>query len=209
MAKIRPFEEHTSQYEKWFEINNFAYESELEAVKRILPEKGIGMEIGVGSGRFAGPLGIRFGVEPSGKMREISKQRGIEVINGLAEALPYEDRRFDYALMVTTICFLDDTETALKEANRVIKPGGSLIIGFVDKESSLGKLYLEHKNKSLFYGIATFYSVNEIIFYLKKTGFKNFTFTQTIFHNLKDIKYIEPVKEGYGEGSIVVVKALK
>ena len=160
MAKIRPFEEHTDQYEKWFEVNNFAYESELEAIKRVLPEKGIGMEIGVGSGRFAGPLGIKFGVEPSGKMREISKQRGIEIINGLAEALPYKDCQFDYALMVTTICFLDDIETALKEAYRVIKSGGYLIIGFVDKESSLGKQYLAHKKESLFYEIATFYSVN-------------------------------------------------
>ena len=53
-----------------------------------------------------------------------------------------------------------------------MKPGVSLIIGFVDKESALGKLYLQHKNESLFYGIATFYSVDEIIFYLKKLVLK-------------------------------------
>ncbi|MCK4804128.1 MAG: SAM-dependent methyltransferase, partial [Spirochaetes bacterium] len=81
MVKIKPFEEHTAQYEEWFEVNNFAYESELLAVKRMLPEKGIGMEIGVGSGRFAGPLGIQFGIEPSAKMREIAKKRGIDVVD--------------------------------------------------------------------------------------------------------------------------------
>lgn len=209
MVKIKPFEEHTAQYEEWFEVNNFAYESELLAVKRMLPEKGIGMEIGVGSGRFAGPLGIQFGVEPSAKMRKIAKKRGIDVVDSLAEDLPYKDFRFDYVLMVTTICFLDDIETALKEAYRVVKPGGSLVIGFVDKESALGKLYLEHKEMSLFYRIATFYSVDEVIFYLKQASFKNYTFAQTIFHNLKEIKTVEPVEEGHGRGSFVVVKAVK
>jgi hypothetical protein len=59
MAKIEPFEEHAQQYEDWFERNRFAYESELRAVKTLLPEGGNGMEVGVGSGRFAAPLGIR------------------------------------------------------------------------------------------------------------------------------------------------------
>ena len=142
-------------------------------------------------------------------MREIAQKRGIEVVDGIGEALPYEDSRFDFALMITTICFLDDVEAAMKEAYRVVKPGGSLIIGFVDKNSTLGKLYLEQKNESLFYGIATFYSVDEVIFYLKKAGFKNYKFTQTIFHPLNEIKSIEPVKRGYGEGAFVVVSAKK
>jgi len=39
--------------------------------------------------------------------------------------------------------------------------------------------------------------------------FKSFNFAQTIFHNLAEIKGIEPVKDGYGEGSFVVARALK
>jgi len=65
------------------------------------------------------------------------------------------------------------------------------------------------KKKSVFYGIATFYTVAEIVLILKKVGFKNFNFTQTIFHSLSKIKAIEPIKEGYGEGSFVTIKALK
>ena len=59
-------------------------------------------------------------------------------------------------------------------------------------------------------GMCQFYSVNEIINYLKKAGFKNnFTLKQTLFHGLSDIKKIEPVKTGYGEGSFVVIRAEK
>jgi hypothetical protein len=61
----------------------------------------------------------------------------------------------------------------------------------------------------MFYRIATFYTVDEVVSNLKKVGFKNFNFTQTIFHNLAEIRDIEPIKEGYGEGSFVVVRAIK
>jgi len=209
MPKIEPFEEYPKRYENWFEKNKFAYESELLAVKALIPENGEGIEIGVGSGRFAEPLGIKLGVEPSQEMRRIAEKRGIKVIDGVAEKLPFDDRQFAFALMVTTICFLDNIEAAFKEAYRVLKPKGYLIIGFVDKHSTLGKLYLKHKTKNVFYKLANFYSVDEVVSYLKKTDFKDFTFVQTIFHNLTEIKEIEPIREGYGQGSFVVIGATK
>ena len=209
MAKIKPFEEYTIRYEDWFERNKFVYRSELQAIRIQLPEKGEGVEIGVGTGRFAVPLGIKHGVEPSAKMREIAKQGGIDVIDGEAEKLPFEDSRFDYLLMVTTICFLDDILGSLKEAYRVIRPGGSIIIGFVDSSSPLGKQYLRHKNESVFYKIATFYSSDEVASFLERAGFTDLQFCQTIFHGLTGIRDLEPVKEGCGEGSFVVVKAKK
>ncbi len=51
--------------------------------------------------------------------------------------------------------------------------------------------------------------MDEVVSCLKKAGFKGFDFTQTIFHDLAEIKGIETVREGYGEGSFVVVKAVK
>ena len=209
MAKIKPFDEYAFQYEDWFEKNPFVYESELRAIKEQLPKSNNGIEVGVGSGRFAAPLGIKIGVEPSRKMREFAQKRGIEVIEGAAEKLPFDDSQFGFVLMVTTICFLDDIEAAFKETYRVLKPRGLFIIGFIDKDSPIGKLYQEHKNESVFYKVATFYSVDEVVFHLKQAGFKNFNFTQTIFHNLTEIRDIEPIKEGYGEGSFVVVRAIR
>ena len=209
MAKIEPFERHNVKYEEWFEKNVFAYKSELQAIRYLLPKKGTGLEIGVGTGRFAVPLGIRVGIEPSRAMRQMARKKGIEVVDGVAEALPFDDCQFDFALMVTTICFVDDIEASFKEALRVIKHAGFFINGFVDRNSSLGKFYQKHRAKNVFYKIATFYSVDEIIPYLKKAGFRNLTFTQTIFHALEEIKEVETIKEGYGEGSFVVVSGMK
>jgi len=209
MAKIEPFQRHKVKYEEWFEKNVFAYKSELQAVRYLLPKRKKGVEIGVGTGRFAVPLGIRVGIEPSKVMREVAQEKGISVIDGVAEALPFEDCLFDFALMVTTVCFVDDIEASFKEAFRVIKPNGFFINGFVDRNSSLGKFYQQHKERNVFYKIATFYSVDEIISYLKKAGFRNLTFTQTIFHTLEEIKEVETIKEGYGEGSFVAVSGMK
>ena len=209
MARIEPFEKHPLQYEQWFDRHKFAYESELQAIRKLLPQHGNGLEIGIGSGRFAAPLGIKLGLEPSRKMMEIAQGRGIEVIGGVGESLPFRNSQFDFATMVTTICFLDNVEVAFNEAYRILKPGGCLIIGFIDKDSSIGQLYQRHKDENVFYRIATFYSVDEVVAHLKMAGFKSFNFAQTIFHSLAEIKGIEPVREGYGEGSFVVVRAVK
>jgi len=209
IRKIEAFDKYTEKYEDWFERNKFAFESELKTIKEQLPKSNNGLEIGVGSGRFAAALGIKTGIDPSEKMIEIAKKRGINVIKGVAENLPFYDSQFDFALMTTTICFVEDLETSFKEAYRVLKPNGVLIIGFIDRESPIGKKYQQRKEESVFYRVATFYTPDEVVSKLKKAGFKNFSFTQTIFHDLNEIKEIEPTKEGYGEGSFVVIKAIK
>jgi len=209
MAKIEPFERHAQKYEDWFTRNKFAYQAELQAISKQLPQRGTSIGIGVGSGHFAAPLGITVGIEPSSKLGDSARQRGINIVRAVAEALPFDDSQFDFALMVAVICFLDNIETAFKETYRVLKPDGHLIIGFIDKESSIGKLYQQHKRESVFYKIATFYSVAEVVHHLKKANFKDFNFTQTIFHNLTEVKHIEPIRRGYGEGSFVVAKATK
>jgi len=209
MPIVEPFEKYSSKYEDWFDRNRFVYQSELFALKAKLPEGKKGIEIGVGSGQFAAPLNVRIGVDPSEKMREIAIARDILTIGGTAEKLPLRDAEFDFALMVTTICFVDDISAAFSEAYRILKPAGHMIIGFVARDSLIGREYLKHKDENVFYKYATFYSVNDVVFYLKKTGFKNFDFLQTVFHNLKEVRTIEPIEEGYGRGSFVVVDAVK
>jgi SAM-dependent methyltransferase len=209
MAKTEPFEKHVTEYEDWFTKHRFAYESELEAVRRHLPQSKNGIEIGVGSGRFAVPLGIRLGLEPSTQMSRIAQRRGMQVVGGVAEAVPFGNSTFDFALMVTTICFVDDPEASCKEVHRILKPDGCLIIGFVDRNSAIGRLYEQHKDNNVFYRVATFYSVAEVASLLHGAGFKEFRFSQTVFENPPDIDRIEPVKPGYGEGSFVVVRAAK
>ncbi len=209
MPKIEPFERYFEKYEEWFVQNCYAFQSEIEAVRRHLPSRGRGIEIGVGSGLFAKPLGIHVGLEPSGEMRSIAVKRGVDVVEGIAEHLPFMDDFYDFALMVTTICFLDDVPKSIIEAQRVVKPGGKLIIGLVDKNSPIGKLYQQNQQENVFYRDATFYSTDEVVTLMKQAGFSDFNFTQTIFKMLEKIEEAEEIKEGYGEGSFMVVSGIK
>jgi SAM-dependent methyltransferase len=209
MPGVDAFEQHVNQYEEWFMDHPLAYVSELHAIRELLPERGRGVEIGVGTGRFAAPLGISAGIEPSPAMGELAKKRGVDVIRGVAEKLPFQDQEFEFALMVTTVCFLDDMEAAFSEARRILKPGGFFLIGFVDRDSPLGKLYLSKKGQSAFYREATFYSVDDILPHMKKAGFSDFAFRQTLFRPLEQIEETEPIQEGHGKGSFVVVRGAR
>jgi SAM-dependent methyltransferase len=209
MPGVNAFDKNVDRYEQWFVDNPLAYVSELRALRELLPAGGKGIEIGVGTGRFAAPLGIKNGIEPSRSMAELARKRGIEVVHGVAENLPFADREFDHALMVTTICFLDDMDMAFHEVRRILKPGGLFVIGFVDRESPLGMAYQDRKDKSAFYQNARFYSVDEIISQLLKNGFCELELRQTLFRPLAELSEVEPVKEGHGEGSFVVVRGEK
>jgi len=131
------------------------------------------------------------------------------VINGVAEYLPFKDNIFQTVLLVTTICFVDDSKKTIFEANRILKKNGQLIIAFVDKDSELGKIYQKNKEKSKFYNEAVFYSTVEILELLRNQNFQNIDIIQTVFGNYKEIKTVQKFKYNFGEGNFVVIKAEK
>ena len=202
---ITVFDRFAQEYDHWFVENSFAYLSEVGSIRRFIPDTGLGVEIGAGTGRFSIPFGIKIGIEPSDGMARLAQSRGLFIIRALAEELPFADGTIDYVLMVTVICFLTDLPTAIKEIRRVLKPGGRLIIGFIDRESRLGRNYESMKDSSRFYKWAAFYSVSQVMDVLTAVGFSDFQVCQTIFTNPGDMVRCDPVCEGHGEGSFVVL----
>jgi len=209
MAKTTAFEHHVAEYDNWFVINEFAFQSELIAVKKLLPSAAGVIEIGIGSGIFAVPLGIREGVDPSRAMRQKAEEKGLKVLDAVAEKLPYADASLSGAMMITSICFVDDIYQSFREIHRVLKKDGFLILGYVDKDSPVGKEYLKQKDKSMFYKEATFFGTQELFGILHQTGFKVIETCQTIFGKVEDLKEIQASIDGFGQGSFIVIKAQK
>jgi len=206
---IQVFERAAPEYDAWFDEHRFIYVSEIRALKRFLIPGGRSLEVGVGTGRFAVPLGIDVGVEPAPAMAVMARTRGIKVCRATAEALPFWDDSFDSAALVTVLCFLRDPFRSLLEATRVLKRGGQLLIGMIDKDSPLGRLYEAHQQESKFYRQATFYSVAQVLGWLKKLGYRKVQTCQTIFRDLRSITSLEPIKKGHAEGAFVVISARK
>lgn len=211
MAKTNAFDTNFEEYQEWFEKYPAVFNSEIIAIKSqfdALPEKLNGIEVGIGIGKYALELGIKQGVEPSKTLRSEAVRNGLEVMDAAAENLPYGDMQFDFVLFVT-VCHLENAKKAFQEAQRVLKKGGSVIIGFIDKNSKIGKHYEQIRAQSVFYREAWFYSLEKMEEALKEVGFKELNYVQTLFGGLDDINENQAPKEGTGEGSFVVVRAIK
>ena len=209
MPRTAPFDSRHRRYDEWFVRHAAAYHSELLAVRALFPWQGQGLSIGVGTGRFAAPLGVQIGIDPSLAVLGYAVQRGITAVHAIAEALPFADAVFDRALCVTTICFVDDVDAMLHEAHRVLKPGGALVIAFIDRTSGLGQYYLAHQNENPFYRDATFFSATEVESLLFGAGFIQPVWVQTLSKSPEEALNIEPLCTGYGQGAFVVVRTKK
>lgn len=197
------FNRYWKKYDAWYDKYRFAYLSELAAVKKVLPKKGKGLEIGVGTGRFASALGIEYGIDPSRNMLKLARKRGIDARLGTGDKIPFASSAFDYVTIINTLCFVKDPIKVLQEARRVLKKKGRLIIGIINKSSFLGEFY--QKKKSLFYRQAHFLDIKETVDLLRQSGFKKFSYFQTLFYLSEEISSIENPKKGFGKGGFVVV----
>src|SRR5208337_4244065 len=96
------------------------YAAQIRLLREAVPQTGRGFEVGVGSGRFAVPFGIRYGIYPSCKFTGMAKTRRVEIVQGEGEHLPYLPETFDYVLMMIVICFLENPLPVLHETFRVL-----------------------------------------------------------------------------------------
>ena len=167
------FERFANEYDRWFQEHRTEYHAELARIRRLFPHPDSrAVEIGVGSGRFAAPLGIALGLEPSRALGRMARGRGIEVVRGRAESIPIRDGSCSSVLMVTVICFLDDPVPAFEEIYRILVPGGSLVLGFIEHDGLVARKYLHERGKHRFLSRARFYSSGEVQDLLRRTGFR-------------------------------------
>lgn len=206
---VRVFDQQAPDYDRWFDEHPGVYNAEVEALRTMMPPLALGVEIGVGTGRFARPLGIRMGVEPARRMAQLARKRGLSVCQAMGERLPFRDSQFDVTLFVTVICFVDDVPALFREARRVLQSGGHLILGFIDRDSPLGQGYEMCKETSTFYRAAHFRSVAQVAKWVREAGFDGLRFCQTLLDPLGEGSGAEKVRPGHGDGAFVVLSARK
>lgn len=131
------------------------------------------LEIGVGTGRFADLLGVRFGLDPSRDALTFARRRGVLVANAVGEAVPFVSRHFGAVLMAFTLCFVTDPAAIFRETRRLLADGGGLVIGFLPRGTPWADLYaLRAARGQPGYRDARFYTAAELEQLLADSGFR-------------------------------------
>ncbi len=90
------------------------------------------LDVGCGPGVLTAVLVDRYGapavaaIDPSESFVAAARERlpGVDVRQGTAEALPYDDGSFDAALAQLVVHFMSDPVAGLRDMGRVTRPGG-------------------------------------------------------------------------------------
>jgi SAM-dependent methyltransferase len=208
------FDPLASIYDEWFEKDGaLIFAIEVKAFQEILeslPEPWV--EIGVGSGRFAHALGIKVGIDPSTKLLEIARKRGITTYLGEGEKQPFDTASFGTAFLIVTFCFIHSHLDVLEETRRILVPGGKIVLGLVLRESQWGKFYEQKKKEGhRFYKYANFYRYDEVVVLLEQAGFSVENVISTLFQEPGKVEQVELPQNGFSPaaGFVIIVAGKK
>jgi ubiquinone/menaquinone biosynthesis C-methylase UbiE len=152
-------------------LNTFVKESlDLQNEDKVL-------EIGFGPGKLINEMasitvkGVVEGIDYSQAMlkqaskvnRQYIATGKVKLHQGDCSSLPFDNESFDKLCSINTLYFWKEPKKYFREMFRVLKPGGSIAIGFRD-DKQMSKLNL---SKDIF----TTYSQNEVISLLRNSGF--------------------------------------
>jgi ArsR family transcriptional regulator len=108
-----------------------------EALLALLPASWTVADLGCGTGQTAAALAPHVrrvvAVDQSAAMLKAARRRtaelgNVELRQGSLEALPVEDASCDGALLLLALTYVPEPEAALREAARILRPGGRLVV---------------------------------------------------------------------------------
>jgi len=203
---VAVFQRHADRYEAWFDTTRgwTLFESEAQCLRRVsrgLPRPWL--EVGIGTGRFAGALGIDAGVDPAGRMVPYAAARGVPVARALGEALPFADAAFGAVFVVVTICFAQDPAGLFREARRVLARDGALVLGVVPAGSPWGRFYRAKADAGHpFYTAARFFSPEALDGLAHDVGLRRRAAASTLFQNpQQETLQVDPSRDGVVPGA--------
>jgi ubiquinone/menaquinone biosynthesis C-methylase UbiE len=144
---VRAFDRSARLYDDWYRESKGRHvlEAERALLDRLIPDDGMGLEIGAGTGVFAGSLTGESRtvvcLDVSEEMLTRAKRRMLPCVLGSADSLPIRRGTLDFAYMVTVVEFLQSPVKAFSESARAAKKGAPLVVLFVNRDSPWGELY--------------------------------------------------------------------
>ncbi|RLI26488.1 MAG: hypothetical protein DRO52_02440 [Candidatus Hecatellales archaeon] len=209
-------------YDEWFrvEAGPLIYEAEASALRRMAEElkPGLMLDVGCGTGLFSQvfrELGWRvLGVDYALGMVSRASARGLEVVLADGLHLPFRPSLFDSVLLFTVLEFLSSEEEALKEVCRVLKPGGSLILGVHNRVNpwNLYRRFKAGRKSSSAYKNVRFYGPLGLKEKLERFSLKPCKSTSVVFHpkTLRLERWLRRLGlEAGWFGSILLLRAVK
>lgn len=172
------FNKEASTYDDWCKTPLGStvdhLEKELMAKVAVLKAGEKTLDMGCGTGIYTIWLakkgldvtGIDLSPEMLAKAREKAERDNIRIewLQGDIRQLPFSDGTFDLIVCNIVLEFVDEPGKVISEALRVLKEGGRLIIGMINKESYWGRTYLEkgRNDPNSVFAHAQFYSEQTI-----------------------------------------------
>jgi SAM-dependent methyltransferase len=155
-----------AEYDRWYDspVGRSVLEREARCIAELLDGTGRPwLDLGTGSGRFAGTVGAELGLDPARELLELAARRAPAVVQGTAEALPIRDGSLGAVLSVTVFEFLPAADVAMREVARVLRRGGRFALGLLQKGGAWATAYEEQgRDPSSFFHGARFFSLEEV-----------------------------------------------
>jgi SAM-dependent methyltransferase len=132
-------------YEAWYDTarGSWIADREFSLMMHLMdpPADATLLDVGCGTGQFSrrfAASGLRVtGLNPDVNSLVYARERGgnINYLLGTGTALPFNDNAYDHVTAVTSLCFIDDPERALREMWRVSRH--TMLLGLLNRHSLL------------------------------------------------------------------------
>jgi len=144
---VKAFDQVAGFYDDWYSHpqGRQVFEVELTALESLIPDSGLGLEVGAGTGVFAESLSEKdrtiICLDPSGAMLAKARERKMPAIIGVGEHIPITKGAVSFAYMATTLEFLENPVAAFNQVRETTKKDAPLTILFINADSAWGSLY--------------------------------------------------------------------
>jgi ubiquinone/menaquinone biosynthesis C-methylase UbiE len=149
----------------------------------IVPEAGRRvLELGCGPGRYVAALATLgfevVGIDPHAfpEWDTLAQLPNVTLKSDVrAESLPFEDATFDHVACLGALLYFDDPDAGLREARRVVRPGGRLVLRTVNR----GNLFTRRTGARIDPASRQLYTLDELREVTTRAGFRvesSFTF---------------------------------